>query len=89
MPFLPQLLLYMFIGKPIMFLISSAFYENIFRGIVAVVNDYARPIVLGKTAARMAIPAAYVLSILLFAGLLHFNTNDVGLTRAFEMFFSL
>uniref|UniRef100_A0AC34FP10 Uncharacterized protein n=1 Tax=Panagrolaimus sp. ES5 TaxID=591445 RepID=A0AC34FP10_9BILA len=51
-------------------------------------NDYGRPIVLGETAARLAIPAAYVLSILLLVGLLHFNINDVGLTRAFEMFFN-
>uniref|UniRef100_A0A7E4VUN3 Succinate dehydrogenase [ubiquinone] cytochrome b small subunit n=1 Tax=Panagrellus redivivus TaxID=6233 RepID=A0A7E4VUN3_PANRE len=76
-------------GTAMDFVLSTAVALHIHWGIVAVVNDYGRPIVIGEKAAKLAVPFAYVLSILLFAGLLHFNTNDVGLTRAFELVFSL
>jgi hypothetical protein len=53
------------------------------------VQDYARPIVIGdflSTAARMAV---FVFSMFMFAGLINFNYNDVGVTRAFEMIWAL
>uniref|UniRef100_A0A914PND5 Succinate dehydrogenase [ubiquinone] cytochrome b small subunit n=2 Tax=Panagrolaimus TaxID=55784 RepID=A0A914PND5_9BILA len=79
-----------FVHGPVMdALLTAAVALHTHWGIVAVMNDYGRPIVIGETAARLAIPFAYVLSILLLAGLLHFNINDVGLTKAFEMFYSL
>lgn len=79
-----------FVHGPTMdMLLTVALTLHIHWGIVAVVNDYARPIVVGPTVAKMAIPLAYVVSALLLAGLIHFNTNDVGITRAFEMVFSL
>jgi hypothetical protein len=53
------------------------------------VQDYARPILIGDSAAKAARASVYVISVLLLAGLLHFNYNDVGLTRAFELVFSL
>ncbi|VDK75328.1 unnamed protein product [Litomosoides sigmodontis] len=37
----------------------------------------------------MSGPVSYILSICLLAGLLHFNTYDVGITKAFEMVWSL
>jgi hypothetical protein len=54
-----------------------------------VVQDYARPIVIGERLAKIAPALVYITSVILLAGLFHFNTNDVGLTKAFEMFFSL
>ena len=44
---------------------------------------------LFEGAAKAARMGAYLITALLLAGLLHFNTNDVGLTRAFELVFSL
>lgn len=61
----------------------------IFSGAHAVLTDYARPVVVGEGVAKAAHYAAYLSTILLLAGLLHFNYNDVGLTRAFELVFAL
>uniref|UniRef100_A0A183BL41 Succinate dehydrogenase [ubiquinone] cytochrome b small subunit n=1 Tax=Globodera pallida TaxID=36090 RepID=A0A183BL41_GLOPA len=58
-------------------------------GIMVVIQDYARPLVIGETLAKMAPIAAYISSVLLLFGLLVFNYNDCGLTKAFEMVFSL
>lgn len=54
-----------------------------------VVKDYARPYLIGDVAAEIAPRFVTLFSIILFCGLMHFNYMDVGLTRAFEMFFSL
>lgn len=65
------------------------FTQSKFSGAHAVITDYARPIVVGERFAKVAHYGAYLTTALLLAGLLHFNYNDVGLTRAFELFFSL
>uniref|UniRef100_A0A915Q7E4 Succinate dehydrogenase [ubiquinone] cytochrome b small subunit n=1 Tax=Setaria digitata TaxID=48799 RepID=A0A915Q7E4_9BILA len=49
-------------------------------------KDYGRPYVLGPALAKFVQgPFAYILSICLLAGLLHFNSYDVGITKAFEL----
>ncbi|KAK6016072.1 CybS [Ostertagia ostertagi] len=58
-------------------------------GVQGVVNDYARPFVIGDTLAKTARACVYLITAALLAGLLHFNTNDVGLTEAFRMVFEL
>jgi hypothetical protein len=60
-----------------------------FSGAHAMITDYARPIVVGEKLAKLSHFGAYILTVLLLAGLVHFNYNDVGLTRAFEMVFAL
>lgn len=60
-----------------------------FSGGHAVITDYARPIVIGEGAAKAAHYLSYVGTALLAAVLINFNINDVGLTRAFELVFSL
>ncbi|KAH7668140.1 CRE-SDHD-1 protein [Aphelenchoides avenae] len=69
--------------------LTVALTLHIHWGLMAVAHDYARPIVVGETMAAVLPKAVYLLTVLLFAGLLHFNYNDVGLTRAFELVFSL
>uniref|UniRef100_A0A914CE34 Succinate dehydrogenase [ubiquinone] cytochrome b small subunit n=1 Tax=Acrobeloides nanus TaxID=290746 RepID=A0A914CE34_9BILA len=69
--------------------LTIALTLHIHWGLFAVMQDYARPILIGESAAKAACASVYVISILLLAGLLHFNYNDVGLTRAFELVFSL
>ncbi|VDN30613.1 unnamed protein product [Gongylonema pulchrum] len=59
-------------------------------GLHGVLSDYGRPFVLGPALAKIVQgPFSYLLSICLLAGLLHFNTYDVGITKAFEMVWSL
>ncbi|VDN01295.1 unnamed protein product [Thelazia callipaeda] len=59
-------------------------------GMQGLFSDYARPFVLGPALAKVVQgPLVYVLSISLLAGLLHFNSYDVGITKAFEMIWSL
>ncbi|KAI6183170.1 putative succinate dehydrogenase [ubiquinone] cytochrome b small subunit, mitochondrial [Aphelenchoides bicaudatus] len=69
--------------------LALAIVANCHFGAHAVLTDYARPIVVGEGVAKLAHYGAYLSTILLLAGLLHFNYNDVGLTRAFELVFSL
>lgn len=56
---------------------------------MSVLTDYARPIVVGEKLAALAPKLVYVGTALIFSGLFYFNYYDVGLTRAFEMVFSL
>ncbi|KJH51905.1 CybS [Dictyocaulus viviparus] len=62
---------------------------HIHWGVQGVIQDYARPFVIGDAAAKAARAGVYVITAALLAGLLHFNTNDVGITKAFELVFSL
>lgn len=62
---------------------------NFFRGATAVVTDYARAIVVGERFSALAPKLVYVWSAIFLAALLHFEINDVGITRAFELVFSL
>lgn len=59
------------------------------RGLEIVITDYARPFVVGSAFSKFAHYAVYAVSIAMFAALLHFNYNDVGITKAFEMIWSL
>ena len=87
---LPLLPAAYFIHTPTMdLLLSAAIVMHTHWGMMAVIQDYARPIVIGERLAKIAPALVYITSVILLAGLFHFNTNDVGLTKAFEMFFSL
>ncbi|CAB3404132.1 unnamed protein product [Caenorhabditis bovis] len=79
-----------FIHSPVMdTLLTIALTLHIHWGVEGVLHDYARPFVLGDGLAKIAHMSVYLITGLLLAGLLHFNTNDVGLTKAFEMVFAL
>ncbi|KAF8361816.1 sdhd-1 [Pristionchus pacificus] len=79
-----------FVHGPVMdAALTIALTLHIHWGIQGVIADYARPFVIGDAAAKGARAGAYLITALLLAGLLHFNTNDVGITKAFEMVFSL
>lgn len=52
-------------------------------------EDYARPLIVGDKLPGIAVKLVYVLSALMYAGLLYFNFSDVGITKAFEMIWSL
>jgi len=79
-----------FIHNPTMDLaLAVAITLHTHWGIETVAKDYARPIILGKELADFLPRTVLVLSIMLFASLLHFNFADVGITKAFEMLFSL
>uniref|UniRef100_A0A5S6QIY9 Succinate dehydrogenase [ubiquinone] cytochrome b small subunit n=1 Tax=Trichuris muris TaxID=70415 RepID=A0A5S6QIY9_TRIMR len=62
---------------------------HIHWGLHVVVEDYARPFVVGETLSKLCSKCVYLVSILMFAGLLHFNYTDVGITKAFEMIWAL
>jgi len=79
-----------FIHGPAMdYALAVALSLHVHWGFKAVVEDYARPIVVGERFAKMAPNLVYLMSAVLLASLLHFNYNDVGLTKAFEMVFAL
>ncbi|KAE9413847.1 hypothetical protein Angca_005322 [Angiostrongylus cantonensis] len=79
-----------FIHGPVMdALLTVALSLHIHWGVQGVIEDYARPFVIGNAAAKAARAGVYVISAILLAGLLHFNTNDVGITKAFGLVFSL
>ncbi|CAI4231716.1 unnamed protein product [Auanema sp. JU1783] len=87
---LPLLPAAYFVHGPVMdAALTIALTLHIHWGVQGVIADYARPFVIGSGAAKAARGGLYVVSALLLAGLLHFNTNDVGLTKAFEMVFAL
>ncbi|KAL3994346.1 CybS family protein [Acanthocheilonema viteae] len=70
--------------------LAIAITLHVHWGLHGVLSDYGRAYVLGPTAAKIVQgPVSYILSICLLAGLLHFNSNDVGITKAFEMVWSL
>uniref|UniRef100_A0A915EAK3 Succinate dehydrogenase [ubiquinone] cytochrome b small subunit n=1 Tax=Ditylenchus dipsaci TaxID=166011 RepID=A0A915EAK3_9BILA len=71
------------------FLLTAAIVLHVHWGFIAVVQDYARAIVVGDKFSVMAPKLVIIVSALLLAVLLNFNYNDVGLTKAFEMVYSL
>lgn len=79
-----------FIQGPTMdFLLATAIALHAHWGIEIVVEDYARPLIVGEKLPGIAVKLVYVLSALMYAGLLYFNFSDVGITKAFEMIWSL
>uniref|UniRef100_A0A0N5A8K2 Succinate dehydrogenase [ubiquinone] cytochrome b small subunit n=1 Tax=Syphacia muris TaxID=451379 RepID=A0A0N5A8K2_9BILA len=79
-----------FIHTPLMdTILALALTLHIHWGVWGVVNDYGRPYVLGDTLAKAVRVGAYVMTACLLAGLLVFNQNDIGLTKAFELVWSL
>uniref|UniRef100_A0A0M3HWM5 Succinate dehydrogenase [ubiquinone] cytochrome b small subunit n=1 Tax=Ascaris lumbricoides TaxID=6252 RepID=A0A0M3HWM5_ASCLU len=79
-----------FIHTPAMdAVLTVAIVLHVHWGIAGVVSDYARPFVIGDTLARVARASVYIITVILLASLLHFNNSDVGLTKAFEMVWSL
>ncbi|VDL74608.1 unnamed protein product [Nippostrongylus brasiliensis] len=79
-----------FIHGPVMdAVLTVALTLHVHWGVQGVIQDYARPFVIGDGLAKAARASVYLITAALLAGLLHFNTNDVGLTKAFELVFSL
>uniref|UniRef100_A0A914HJA5 BTB domain-containing protein n=1 Tax=Globodera rostochiensis TaxID=31243 RepID=A0A914HJA5_GLORO len=77
-----------FVHGPFMdYALTAAIVLHSHWGIMVVIKDYARPLVIGETLANMAPVAGYIASVFLLFGLLMFNYNDCGLTKAFEMVF--
>ncbi|CAD5215232.1 unnamed protein product [Bursaphelenchus okinawaensis] len=87
LPLLP--LSYVVHGTAMDWLVTAAIVANCHFGGHAVLTDYARPIVIGEGAAKAAHYLSYVGTALLAIVLINFNINDVGITRAFELVFSL
>jgi len=80
----------LFIHNPIMdYLLATTIALHVHWGMEAVVEDYARPFVIGQTLTKLSHYALYAFSLLMYIGLLHFNYTDVGITKAFEMIWSL
>ncbi|XP_058064638.1 succinate dehydrogenase [ubiquinone] cytochrome b small subunit, mitochondrial-like [Anopheles bellator] len=48
-------------------------------GLEAIVTDYVRPILFGKTVPKIAHGLLLILSAATLGGLLHFNYNDIGI----------
>ncbi|CAG9536264.1 unnamed protein product [Cercopithifilaria johnstoni] len=80
-----------FIHGPVMdTVLAGAITLHAHWGLHGVLTDYGRAFVLGPTVAKIIQgPVSYILSICLLTGLLHFNSYDVGITKAFEMVWSL
>jgi len=76
-------------GSAMDYALALALSLHIHWGFKAVVEDYARPIVVGEKFSKIAPNLVYLVSAVLLASLLHFNYNDVGLTKAFELVFAL
>ncbi|KAI6238422.1 Succinate dehydrogenase [ubiquinone] cytochrome b small subunit [Aphelenchoides fujianensis] len=87
LPLLP--LSYFVHGTAMDWILTAAIIANAHFGAHAVITDYARPVVIGENWARIGHYATYIVTALLTAALVSFNYNDVGLTRAFELVFSL
>ncbi|KAJ1363769.1 hypothetical protein KIN20_023701 [Parelaphostrongylus tenuis] len=66
-----------FIHGPVMdTLLTLALTLHVHWGVQGVVQDYARPFVIGNFLAKAARAGVYVITATLLAVLLHFNTND-------------
>jgi succinate dehydrogenase (ubiquinone) membrane anchor subunit len=80
----------LFIHNPVMdYLLAVLIAVHTHWGLETVIVDYARPFVVGKAFSTFCHYAVYVLSIGMFAALMHFNYNDVGITKAFEMIWAI
>uniref|UniRef100_A0A0N4Z6I0 Succinate dehydrogenase [ubiquinone] cytochrome b small subunit n=1 Tax=Parastrongyloides trichosuri TaxID=131310 RepID=A0A0N4Z6I0_PARTI len=87
MPFIPAAY---FIHGPAMDLaLALGCSIHVYLGWHMVTTDYARPFLYGNTLAKVGRSTAIIFAVTCLAGLLHFNYNDVGLTKAFEMVFAL
>ncbi|KAF7637289.1 hypothetical protein Mgra_00003255 [Meloidogyne graminicola] len=81
-PLLPAA--YFIHGTTMDLLLSAAIVMHSHWGMMAVVQDYARPIVVGERLARISPALVYVVSTILLVGLFHYNLFDIGLTKSFE-----
>lgn len=64
------------------------FNVNCFRGIEGIVIDYVRPVIFGHFIPKITLFLVYLLSILTLAGLLNFNHNNMGLSKAIRRFWT-
>uniref|UniRef100_A0AC35TY55 Succinate dehydrogenase [ubiquinone] cytochrome b small subunit n=1 Tax=Rhabditophanes sp. KR3021 TaxID=114890 RepID=A0AC35TY55_9BILA len=87
MPFIPAAY---YIHSPAMdFILALGCSAHVYLGWHMVATDYARPFLYGNAAAKAMRLTPVLFAVICLAGLLHFNYNDVGLTKAFEMVFAL
>uniref|UniRef100_A0A6M2DI86 Succinate dehydrogenase [ubiquinone] cytochrome b small subunit n=1 Tax=Xenopsylla cheopis TaxID=163159 RepID=A0A6M2DI86_XENCH len=70
-------------------LMAIALVAHSHWGLEACVTDYVRPIIFGTTIPKLAHIGLIVLSVLTLAGLLCFNMNDIGISRAIRRFWSI
>lgn len=71
---------------PIMdYAVATALVVHVHWGVEAIVTDYVRPSIFGKTIPKISIALVYVLSSLALGGLFMFNYTDVGITQATRM----
>uniref|UniRef100_A0A0N5BB93 Succinate dehydrogenase [ubiquinone] cytochrome b small subunit n=1 Tax=Strongyloides papillosus TaxID=174720 RepID=A0A0N5BB93_STREA len=87
MPFIPAA--YFIHGPAMDMALAIGCSIHVYLGWHMVTTDYARPFLYGNTLAKAGRATAIIFAISCLAGLLHFNYNDVGLTKAFEMVFAL
>ncbi|KAF5280432.1 hypothetical protein FQR65_LT03241 [Abscondita terminalis] len=60
-------------------LTAVAIVAHFHWGLVAIVQDYLRPVVVGKIIPPIALALAYMVTVTTLAGLLFFNYTDIGI----------
>lgn len=71
---------------PIMdYAVATSLVVHVHWGVEAIVTDYVRPSIFGKTIPKVSIVLVYLLSSLTLGGLFMFNYTDVGITQATRM----
>lgn len=74
------------IPHPIMdYAVATSLVVHVHWGVEAIVTDYIRPAIFGKTIPKVSIFLVYVLSSLALGGLFMFNYTDIGITQAARM----
>jgi len=88
---------------PVAFALSHPFTDSLLAlvtvihthwGLESIATDYlCRPLIMNKPISpivgKVGIALVYLLSILTLAACIHFNYNDVGLTKAIKMFWAI
>lgn len=65
--------------------VALSLIVHVHWGLEAIVTDYVRPSIFGKSIPKISIGLVYVLSSLALGGLFLFNHSDVGITQAAGM----
>lgn len=63
--------------------------QNCFRGLEAVVVDYARPIVMGSVLPKILMGLLYLLSATTLGGLIYYNVSDIGIGRTIRKLWAI
>uniref|UniRef100_A0A915KR40 Succinate dehydrogenase [ubiquinone] cytochrome b small subunit n=1 Tax=Romanomermis culicivorax TaxID=13658 RepID=A0A915KR40_ROMCU len=80
----------LFIHNPLMdYALAVAISLHCYWGFDAVSSDYAKPLGFKEESVKFIRLGVFLVSLSMFVGLLRFNYNDVGITKAFEMIWAL